>query len=141
MLVSVMAGQIGPAPCTRMAAVGKLMRALGLMSGTSMDGIDVAVIETDGEGRVEARATESYPYEPALRARIAEGLAEARSLTDRYARPGSLAQLEQDLTDLHARAVRKFLAAHKIHAGDVDLIGFHGQTVIHRPSRHIRTAV
>ena len=121
--------------------MGKLMRALGLMSGTSMDGIDVAVIETDGEGRVEARASQSYPYEPAFRTRIAQGLVEARSLTDRYARPGSLAQLEHDLTDLHARAVRKFLAAHKIHAGDVDVMGFHGQTVIHRPSRHIRTAV
>ena len=53
------------------AAMGKLMRAIGLMSGTSMDGIDVAMIETDGEARIERGPSGSYPYSDAFRAATA----------------------------------------------------------------------
>lgn len=124
-----------------MEVVGKLMRALGLMSGTSMDGIDVALIETDGEGKVEAKASATIPYSAEFRARITAGLAEARSLTDRYSRPGSLAALERELTDLHAQAVKDFLVGQRLKAREIDVIGFHGHTVLHRPAPHIRTAL
>ncbi len=119
--------------------MSKLIRALGLMSGTSMDGIDVAFVETDGEDRVArgARATCAYPAN--FQARLREAVAEARALTDRAARPGCLAAVETELTERHAEAMARFLAEHKMTAADVDVIGFHGQTVLHRPAGAAQT--
>lgn len=110
-----------------------LYRALGLMSGTSMDGIDLALIKTDGEQVVERIAAGSQNYSDAFRARLKQGLVDARGLTQREERNGVLKQLEHDLTLLHAVAVQDFLFAQGLSADDVDVIGFHGQTVLHRP--------
>ncbi len=111
-----------------------LLRAIGLMSGTSMDGIDVAMITSDGEGHVEAGPSAEFPYGSEVRAQIGQGLEDAKAIgLDRMARPGGLAALEQFLTGLHVDAVAAFLDAYKIRPDDVDLIGFHGQTVLHRP--------
>ncbi len=105
--------------------------AIGLMSGTSMDGIDVALLDTDGEAMVRRGPGGFFPYDDAFRARIEAGLDDARTLTGRQDRPGDLAGLERDLTLRHAEAVTRFLAAHPSVAPQV--IGFHGQTVLHRP--------
>ncbi len=107
--------------------------AIGLMSGTSMDGIDVAAVETDGEGRVQRGPGGFFPYDDAFRARIAAGLDDARLIDRREDRPAGLAPLERDLTLRHADAVKRFLAAHPSLAPKV--AGFHGQTVLHRPER------
>jgi anhydro-N-acetylmuramic acid kinase len=85
------------------------MRAIGLMSGTSMDGIDVAILTTDGEGVVERGPFLAVPYDPAFRDRLKQGLEDARPMTVRSARPGSLAELERELTLRHAAAVKTFL--------------------------------
>ena len=74
---------------------GEIWRALGLMSGTSLDGSDVAVIETDGERILRRGFTATYPYSDAFRDKLREGLAEARHLQDRTAGPGRLLLLEQ----------------------------------------------
>lgn len=108
-----------------------LISALGLMSGTSMDGIDVAVLETDGEAVVRRGPGGFFPYDDACRARIEAGLDDARTIEGRQDRPGTLAGLERDITLRHAEAVRRFLNEHPSVAPDV--IGFHGQTVLHRP--------
>ncbi len=110
-----------------------LYRAIGLMSGTSMDGIDLALIKTDGEQVVERIAAGSQNYSDAFRARLKQGLVDARGMTQREKRSGILKQLEHDLTLLHAVAVQDFLFAQGLSADDVDVIGFHGQTVLHRP--------
>lgn len=110
-----------------------LYRAIGLMSGTSMDGIDLALIKTDGEQVVEHIAAGSQNYSDAFRARLKQGLVDARGMTQRDERSGILKQLEHDLTLLHAVAVQDFLFAQGLSADDVDVIGFHGQTVLHRP--------
>jgi len=112
---------------------GEVWRALGLMSGTSLDGIDVAVIETDGERVLSRGHAATYPYSDAFREKLAAGLAEAAHLQDRAARPGRLGLLEQYLTELHAEAVDLYLQDHEIALDSIDLIGFHGQTVLHRP--------
>lgn len=112
---------------------GGIWRALGLMSGTSLDGIDVAVIETDGERVLKRGHAATYPYSEAFRQKLTAGLREAASLTRRGDRPGRLALLEQYLTELHAEAVQHYLADHEIPAESIDVIGFHGQTVLHRP--------
>jgi anhydro-N-acetylmuramic acid kinase len=112
---------------------GEIWRALGLMSGTSLDGIDVAVIETDGE-RVFARShAATYPYSDAFRDKLRAGLLEAAALQERSDRPGRLGMIEQYLTQLHAEAASHYLVDHEIAPESIDLVGFHGQTVLHRP--------
>ena len=69
--------------------MGKTLRALGLMSGTSMDGIDVALIETDGEERWSAARPARYAYSEAFRAELRSGPAEAAAIDRRHERPGS----------------------------------------------------
>jgi anhydro-N-acetylmuramic acid kinase len=109
------------------------MRAIGLMSGTSMDGIDIALIETDGQADVQRRAATSQAYSDAERSALSAAMAEAADLKNRADRPGSLAAVEQQLTQLHADVVLGFLADQGIDAASIDVIGFHGQTVLHRP--------
>lgn len=109
------------------------MRALGLMSGTSMDGIDVALLDSDGGAEIQPGPYAFYPYSAQFRDQLRAGLSEARDLADRLDRPGRLAILEQYLTDLHGEAVAHFLEDHKIEAQSVDVIGFHGHTVFHKP--------
>jgi anhydro-N-acetylmuramic acid kinase len=116
---------------------GEVWRALGLMSGTSLDGIDVAVIETDGERVLGRGFAATYPYSGPFREKLRAGLAEAATLRCRTARPGRLALLEQYLTELHAEAVSHYLADHQIEPSSIDLVGFHGQTVLHRPEARL----
>lgn len=112
---------------------GEIWRALGLMSGTSLDGIDVAVIDTDGYKVVRRAATATYPYSEAFREKLRAGLVDATGISQRDERPGRLRLLEQYLTELHAEAISNYLEDHQIQADSIDIIGFHGQTVLHRP--------
>jgi anhydro-N-acetylmuramic acid kinase len=112
--------------------MGKTMRAIGLMSGTSMDGIDVALIETDGEEVLRRGPSATFPYSPEVRRQLEAAIEEAKSLEQREARPGTLAAVERQLTELHADAVGRFLADRALDATTIDLIGFHGQTVLHK---------
>lgn len=114
---------------------GEPLTALGLMSGTSMDGIDVALLRTDGHDLVERGPFLSVPYPASLRRRIEAALEVAAEIEDRTARPDPLAALEQELTDRHAAAVEQFLAMHDRKTASIDLVGAHGQTVVHRPER------
>lgn len=116
-----------------MATHDTVMRAIGLMSGTSMDGIDLAMLETDGDGIVRRGASLFTPYDARFRKRLEQSLDVAKTIKQRDERPGDLAELESELTDRHAFAVEAFLARERLDAGDVDVIGFHGQTVLHRP--------
>ena len=108
-------------------------RAIGLMSGTSMDGIDLAMLRTDGENLVERGPSFFAPYDAAFRRRIEAGLEEAKKIGRRDERPGDLAALERDITGLHADAVDLFLRNGANACGKPDVVGFHGQTVLHRP--------
>jgi anhydro-N-acetylmuramic acid kinase len=111
----------------------KRLTALGLMSGTSMDGIDVALLETDGEDFVRRGPARTYSYDASQRARLVHSLGVAKALTDRFERPGSLAELERELTAWHAQAVQSFCQDTGSNRADIDIIGFHGHTVLHRP--------
>lgn len=115
--------------------MGKLLNAIGAMSGTSLDGIDVALIATDGEGIVERLAFASTPYDEPFRDRLRDTIEAATSLADRTARPGILADVERELTDRHAAAIEALLAREGRSAGDIDVVAFHGQTVLHAPER------
>ena len=111
--------------------------AIGLMSGTSYDGIDVALIETDGETIARLGPTAYRPYSESEREQIRHAIAAASNLTDRAARPQILAAAEEAITEMNAEAVEVFLAANGIAASDIAVVGFHGQTVLHRPERRL----
>lgn len=110
-----------------------VLRAIGLMSGTSMDGIDLAVVETDGGARVTRGASFFVPYEAAFRRRIEAALDDAKAIVRRDERPGDLAALEREITLRHARAVERFMTERPGETRGIEVIGFHGQTVLHRP--------
>ncbi|MEJ0052300.1 MAG: anhydro-N-acetylmuramic acid kinase [Methylovirgula sp.] len=122
-----------------------MIRALGLMSGTSLDGIDVAVIATDGAADVMPGPARSFAYSDDDRALLRAALAAAEGLpadpATRAARPGVLSEAEARVTLRHAEAVRDFLAAESIDPASIDVIGFHGQTVIHRPDAHFTVQI
>lgn len=99
-----------------------MRRALGLMSGTSLDGIDVAAIETDGGARVVPGPWLTIPYPDAFRERL-RGVLGAT---------GPVVEVEAELTRLHAEAVEEFLRRHP--AAAPDLVGMHGHTILHRPA-------
>lgn len=115
-------------------SVGVPMRAIGLMSGTSMDGIDIALIETDGEQHVRRFSGISVAYDDDFRARLRQALRDAAGLFDRKARPGCLAEVEQELTARHAAVVARFIGNLALQPSAIDVIGFHGQTVLHKPA-------
>ncbi len=113
--------------------VGKLTRAIGLMSGTSLDGIDVAFIETDGEEQVIRGPAMTFPYDDAMRRVLVNAIADATDMQSREERPHSLAEAERALTESHGVAVAQFLKDAGIERSSVDVIGFHGQTVLQMP--------
>ena len=118
-----------------------MLRAVGLMSGTSMDGIDVALIETDGEEALARGPSATVPYDDPHRARLASAIEDARDLTDRSARPGGLEEAERWVTEYHGTAFAWFLADHGLKPVEVDVIGFHGQTVLHAPERGLTVQI
>ncbi len=99
--------------------------ALGLMSGTSLDGIDAALIETDGWSFARPGLATTVAYETEFRDRL-------RALLDGE---GKVAQIERELTLLHAEAVRRLLDYADVRPEQIDVIGFHGQTIFHDPAR------
>ncbi len=113
------------------------LTAIGLMSGTSMDGIDVAMLGTDGVHHLEFQGNLFVPYEAAFRRRLEHALETAKTIVSRAERPGDLADVEREMSRRHAKAVGMFLRNSRIDARTVDLIGFHGQTVLHRPARSL----
>jgi anhydro-N-acetylmuramic acid kinase len=118
-----------------------VVRAIGLMSGTSLDGVDVALIETDGE-RITALGPTGYrPYSDEERDLLRQALAEGVSLSERSQRPGVLKEAEAFVTRVHADTVEAFLATEQIAREDVTVVGFHGQTVLHRPADRLTVQI
>jgi anhydro-N-acetylmuramic acid kinase len=118
-----------------------MMTTIGLMSGTSLDGVDVALIETDGKQIRGFGPTGYRPYTDRERSLLHQALTEAAHLSQRDERPGILREAEQAITLAHAEAVRTFNAQNRIACEDIDIVGFHGQTVLHRPERRLTVQI
>ena len=107
------------------------------MSGTSLDGIDVALIRTDGESFVEHGPSMTFPYSAERQTLLRQALRDALSITNRKQRPGVLAHVEEELTHWHVGALEKFFETTDFDNSMIDVIGFHGQTVLHRPDQKL----
>ena len=107
----------------------KLMTAIGLMAGTSLDGVDAAVIRTDGMGVAERVASLTVPYERQAKVEIVratKAALEGREGAD------DIARASDEVTTAHIGAVRKVMEAARLSRAEVDVIGLHGQTILHR---------
>ncbi len=103
--------------------------ALGLMSGTSLDGVDVALVETDGVKIFALGPFLTVPYSNTFRKRLKLLIGE---------RPSKKAiEVERELTLYHAEAVDRLLGKAGITSDGIEVIGFHGQTVLHDPTNRI----
>lgn len=104
----------------------KTFKTIGLMSGTSLDGVDAALVTTDGVSVDNTGESLTLPYPADFR----------EALRKLLAGDGDVVSIEKELTEYHAKAVKQLLAKAGLQASDIDLIGFHGQTILHRPEQH-----
>ena len=104
------------------------MISVGLMSGTSLDGIDAAILETDGENIFFIGPSTCIPYTKEFRAKI-------RAVSGQYNEVNK--ELERELTFRHAEAVHSILNIAGLCISKIDVVGFHGQTIFHAPSKNI----
>ena len=101
------------------------MLSLGLMSGTSLDGVDAALLTTDGITVSQSGPALTLPYPDDLKARL-------RSVLGGI---GPVVEVEREITLFHARVVETLLAQTSLPAGQVQVIGFHGHTILHQPDQ------
>ncbi|MCK8778524.1 anhydro-N-acetylmuramic acid kinase [Rhizobium sp. NTR19] len=111
--------------------------AVGLMTGTVLDGnIDVALLKTDGETVETFGAYTLHPYPPEIRSLLEETLSQARAWNFEGPDPAIFAQAEEALTLAQSQAVKELVASAGLSMGDIGIVGFHGQSVLHRaPTR------
>lgn len=111
--------------------MAEILKVIGLMSGTSLDGVDAALLETDGDTVARPGPALTLPYDAETRALLRTAL-DIASRAERDAPvPEVIVSAERHLTEQHARVVKALLEK----VGSADLIGFHGQTILHRPDR------
>ncbi|WMS42315.1 anhydro-N-acetylmuramic acid kinase [Acuticoccus sp. MNP-M23] len=108
--------------------------AVGVISGTSMDAVDVALLTTDGDSHIVRGPGLARPYTPAERQTVAAALPDAMAAPDSRHRTALITAAEQVVTEAHGDAIAAFLAAEGLTA---DLIGWHGQTIAHAPERRM----
>lgn len=106
------------------------LTAIGVISGTSMDAIDVSLVTSDGRDAVAFGPGAAYPYRDETRRTLQAAIADAER-----ASAGPLAELEAAVTADHLAAIRSYVADRRLDWAGIDLVGLHGQTIYHRPER------
>ncbi len=110
--------------------MNKIYRSIGLMSGTSMDGIDLALIESDGKKIIERKNFAYLSYKKDFKARLASLIYDVPTLQQ-------IKEVENELTLLHAKLVNDFLTENNIDKKTINIIAFHGHTISHVPEAGI----
>src|SRR3990167_425801 len=111
--------------------------AIGMMTGTSMDGIDAALIETDGYQFVKTWATASYPFSAAFQKTLRAAETTLQTTQGHLTDTTPLTDVIQQLTQHHATLVQHLLQQAKLPASAIAVIGFHGQNLYHHPEQGI----
>lgn len=116
-----------------------IFKAIGLMSGTSMDGIDVAWIETDGMFTVRSLGTFSVPHDKGfyVEMKFLEQSMKELVKNPKFLSLASIQGMNQKVDLLHARAVVGLCEKYHLSAKDIDIIGYHGQTIYHQPAQKL----
>ena len=111
--------------------MAKFYTALGLMSGTSMDGVDLSIIKSDGNREYSSIIDKYFEYDEKLIKKLVKIRDKINSFDQLETYKEEINSLEREITLFHFKAVNETLAITK---SPVDLIGFHGQTIFHNPS-------
>ena len=114
--------------------MGKIYKAMGLMSGTSLDGVDVSIIESDGNEEYSSILDGYFEYDNELYRKILKIRDKILSSKELFTYLGEINTLEREITIFNSKVVNEMLKKSKV---TIDLIGFHGQTVFHDPQKKI----
>ena len=114
--------------------MGKIYTALGLMSGTSMDGVDASIIRSDGNSEYSIKLDKYFEYQEELRKKLINVRSKIFSLEHLKTYSVEINDLEREITLFHANAVNEILESSKI---EVDFLGFHGHTIFHDSKKKI----
>ena len=106
----------------------KIYSAMGLMSGTSLDGVDVSIIESDGNKEYSSILDRYFEYDKELVQKLLNIREKITNSEELNTHVDEIKDLERKITLFHVKAVNETL---KISRSSVDLIGFHGQTIFH----------
>ena len=112
----------------------KLYTAIGLMSGTSMDGVDVSLIRSDGINQFINVLDEYFEYNESLQQQLIELRNLISNINDLKLYSSRLNELEREMTLFHSKIVIDISSKHQ---DEVDFVGFHGQTIFHNPEQKI----
>jgi anhydro-N-acetylmuramic acid kinase len=115
------------------------MRVLGFMTGTSLDAVDMAVLETDGEAILGFGPAGERKLSAATRSVVEAATKAALQWPWDAPRPSVFEDAARAIAEEHLVAARSFMAEYGLTAADLDLAGFHGQTVLHQPANAERT--
>ena len=114
--------------------MARIITSLGLMSGTSMDGVDISLIKSDGRNIFEAIDDAYYEYPTKLHSNLSQLRDVINESEDIKKNLKNLKNLEREITIFHAKVIKNFTKLKKI---KIDVVGFHGQTMYHSPDERI----
>ena len=112
----------------------KLYTSIGLMSGTSMDGVDISIIQSDGQFEFYNILDKYFEYDLDLQEELIRLRNSVLNKNDLIKNSDELVNLERKITVFHAEKINHILSDYK---DVIDLIGFHGQTILHDPQKKI----